>query len=68
MFYISSYFWDRATDVGIIKNADAINVNIKPSDFKSFGNRACSKPVAKLGAEFPAVRALTICYTECTCR
>ena len=56
VFYISSYFWDRATDVGVIKDPTAINVNIKPSDFRAFGNRACAKPIAQLGSEFPSVR------------
>jgi len=61
VFYISSYFWDRATDVGVIKDPDAINVNIKPSDFRAYGNRACAKPISQLGAEFPSVRQSIIC-------
>ncbi len=34
MFYISSYFWDRATDVGLIPDTKSISVVISPSDFR----------------------------------
>ena len=35
VFYISSYFWDRATDVGLIPDDKSISVVISPSDFRS---------------------------------
>ena len=55
VFYISSYFWDRATDIGIIKDSRAISVSVKPSDFRLHGEKACASPVADLGQTFPAV-------------
>ena len=56
VFYISSYFWDRATDIGIIRDSAAISVSVKPSDFRLHGESACSTPVAGLGHKFPAVQ------------
>ena len=56
VFYISSYFWDRATNIGIIKDAAAISVTLKPSDFRTHGEAACASPIAGLGEMFPAVR------------
>ena len=37
VFYISSYFWDRATDVGLIPDDKTISVVVKPSAFRKVG-------------------------------
>lgn len=42
VFYISSYFWDRATDVGLIPDDKSISVVISPSDFRSAVVQRCS--------------------------
>lgn len=39
VFYISSYFWDRATDVGLIPDDKSISVIISPSDFRLLSQR-----------------------------
>jgi hypothetical protein len=57
-FYVSSYFWDRATDAGIIGEKDAITWTLKPNDFSAAGERACASNVASLALSFPDVRTL----------
>ena len=56
-FYVSSYFWDRAADAGIIGEKSAIAWSLKPDDFSSAATSACSSSVAALGSAFPHVRA-----------
>lgn len=56
VFYISSYFWDRAQDVGLIPDDKTISVVIKPAVFRTHGDRACKTPMQHLPTEFPAVR------------
>ena len=55
-FYVSSYFWDRAADAGIIGEKKAITWTLKPDDFKAAATKACSATVATLSAAFPNVR------------
>ena len=52
---MSSYFWDRATDAGIITDETAITWELRPSDMKAAGERACSTPLAQLTTAFPKV-------------
>ncbi len=56
-FYVSSYFWDRATDAGIIGEKTAITWVLKPNDFSTAASKACSSNVAGLTANFPNVSA-----------
>ena len=55
-FYVSSYFWDRATDAGIIGDKAAITWTLKPNDFSAAANKACASSVAGLASSFPDVR------------
>ena len=55
-FYVSSYFWDRATDAEIISDENAITWDLKPGDFINAANKACGSAVSGLGAIFPKVR------------
>jgi hypothetical protein len=55
-FYVSSYFWDRATDAGIIREQDAIMWDLKPADLVTAATLACSTPIVGLAALFPKVR------------
>lgn len=57
-FYVSSYFWDRATDAGIIADEGAITWTLKPSDLSAAGEKACSTPVARVPDLFPKARFL----------
>ena len=54
-FYVSSYFWDRATDAGIITDENAISWVLKPADLIQAATKACATPLAQLGEEFPRV-------------
>lgn len=54
-FYVSSYFWDRATDAGIIREQDAIMWDLKPADLVTAATLACSTPIVGLAALFPKV-------------
>ena len=54
-FYVSSYFWDRATDAGIIGEKDAITWTLKPTDFSAAAKKACASNVAGLASSFPDV-------------
>lgn len=54
-FYVSSYFWDRATDAGIITDENALTWDLKPSDLIDAATKACGTPVSGLAAAFPQV-------------
>lgn len=54
-FYVSSYFWDRATDAGIITDENALTWDLKPADMIAAANKACDSPVSGLSAVFPNV-------------
>ena len=54
-FYVSSYFWDRATDAGIIGQKAAITWTLKPNDFSAAASKACASSVAGLAVSFPDV-------------
>ena len=58
-FYVSSYFWDRATDAGIIGEKEAITWTLKPNDFSVKATKACASSVAGLASSFPDVSAPT---------
>eukprot|EP00884_Botryococcus_braunii_P017771 jgi/Botrbrau1/4678/Bobra.33_2s0041.1 len=54
-FYISSYFWDRATDVGIISKEGATTWTVTPKRLSEVGNKACTSPASMLASLFPKV-------------
>lgn len=62
---MSSYFWDRATDAGIIGDKAAITWTLKPNDFSAAAAKACSSSVATLHHHFPNVcgPAPSVCWT-----
>lgn len=75
VYYVSSYFWDRAVDSGIISDAAAISWKTSPKDFAAKGAAACGKEVKVLSQEFKLVREehapyfcldLSYCYTVLT--
>ena len=63
-FYVSSYFWDRATDAGIITDENALTWDLKPSDLVAAANKACDSAVSELSAAFPNVRPLIFTRTS----
>ena len=52
---MSSYFWDRATDAGIITDETAITWDLRPADLIKAATKACATPVSGLAAAFPKV-------------
>lgn len=56
VFYISSYFWDRATDAGLIVDANINQQDVTPKEFGSLAAKACSSKLDDLGAAFPSVK------------
>jgi len=42
-YYVSSYFWDRAVDAGIVEDASAIEWATSPADFARRAAAACGK-------------------------
>ncbi|GAX84844.1 hypothetical protein CEUSTIGMA_g12265.t1 [Chlamydomonas eustigma] len=47
-YYISSYFWDRARDTGIIANPKATSFTTKVQDFSTHAQKACSSEMSTL--------------------
>ena len=64
-FYVSSYFWDRATDAGIIADETAITWDLKPADLIKAATKACATPVSGLAAAFPKVRGSPPAHPGC---
>ena len=52
-FVVSSYFWDRAAQAGLLEPG-AITAKAAPSAFFAAAKRACAAPVGGLAAAFPA--------------
>lgn len=57
-FYVSSYFWDRATDAGIIADEGAITWTLKPDDLGAAAQKACAASAAKVADLFPKARPM----------
>lgn len=74
-FYVSSYFWDRAIDSGIIADKQAISFQITPKEFAKHASVVCGSPLDKVKQLYPSVTAehhpyfcldLTYCNTLLT--
>ncbi|KAG0599291.1 hypothetical protein M758_12G140900 [Ceratodon purpureus] len=52
---VASYFFDRALDAGIIKDAEALEAEVKPSDYEDAAKKICSLSVGELATEYPHV-------------
>lgn len=61
-FFVSSYFFDRALDAGIIKDGKATSFATSPAAFKDAAHKACSTPLDKLGSAFPAADSAVLQY------
>lgn len=56
VFYVSSYFWDRAADAGLVNDDKAIQAKVHPGQFGRAAEKACPLDVAALEASFPRVQ------------
>ncbi|KAI8468567.1 MAG: nucleoside phosphatase family-domain-containing protein [Monoraphidium minutum] len=63
VYYISSYFWDRAEDAGIISDPDAFEWATTPSAFAEQAKKVCGKQPADVMANYPVkpFRATMFC-------
>ena len=57
-FYVSSYFWDRATEAGVIADKNAVTWELKIADVKAAGEKACSTTMSALSTLFPLVSSI----------
>ena len=54
--FVASFFFDRALEAGIVKDADAAEAEVKPSDFEDAAKKICSRSLAELAMEYPNVQ------------
>ena len=54
-FYVSSYFWDRATEAGIITDPKAVTWDMKIKDVRTAGDKACTSKLSAINTLFPLV-------------
>lgn len=75
IYYVSSYFWDRAQDSGIISKDDAIDWKVSPNDFANKAREVCGKNLEDITKLYPAVKSdaapyfcldLSFCHTLLT--
>lgn len=52
VYYISSYFWDRAIDSGIIHDPDANSWPTTPGAFKRRAVAVCGRPIAEIQKKY----------------
>ncbi|GLC70971.1 hypothetical protein PLESTF_001056400 [Pleodorina starrii] len=55
-YYVSSYFWDRASETGIIKDADAIMWPTSPKEFKAKAAEVCGLSADGVAKAYPKVQ------------
>ena len=55
--YVSSYFWDRAVDAGLVTDVAASVASVKPADWRRAGEAACAPHTDAVKAAFPAAPA-----------
>lgn len=57
--FVASFFFDRALEAGIVKDADAAEAEVRPSEFEAAAKKICTLSIAELGEVFPNVAADT---------
>mmetsp|Transcript_4097 Transcript_4097/g.9548 ORF Transcript_4097/g.9548 Transcript_4097/m.9548 type:complete len:465 (+) Transcript_4097:52-1446(+) len=62
-YYVSSYFWDKGMETGIIADPKAITWTATPNDFAAQANKACSKAsLGDVGKAYPGLKPETTPY------
>lgn len=56
IFYVSSYFWDRAADAGLITEEDAAQAVVAPHHFERVAKKVCPMDVEDIETAFPRVQ------------
>lgn len=57
--FVASFFFDRAVEAGIVKDAEAAEAIVTPADFEEAAKKICSLSIAELGEAYPNVQADT---------
>ncbi|KIZ06578.1 hypothetical protein MNEG_1382, partial [Monoraphidium neglectum] len=74
VYYVSSYFWDRALDSGIITDKSAIEFKTTPGEFAKRATAVCGKDAAEVAKQYSLQEAhapyfcldLSFCHTVLT--
>ena len=56
VFYVSSYFWDRAADAGLVNDDTSIQAKVQPGHFGKAAEKACPLDLESLEQTFPRVQ------------
>lgn len=56
IFYVSSYFWDRAADAGLLDDDKAIEAKIAPKHFRVHAEDACELDVESIRETYPRIQ------------
>lgn len=56
VFYVSSYFWDRAADAGLVNDEKSIQAKVQAGHFGKAAEKACPLDVTSLEKTFPRVQ------------
>ncbi|KAG0556087.1 hypothetical protein M758_12G141200 [Ceratodon purpureus] len=57
--FVASFFFDRAVEAGIVKDADAAEAVVKPSDFEEAAKKICGLSTGELADEYSNVQVDT---------
>ncbi|KAJ7530735.1 hypothetical protein O6H91_14G016700 [Diphasiastrum complanatum] len=52
---VASFFFDRAVEVGLIKDPDVLAAKVKASDFERLGKAVCETSLTDMSKKFPRV-------------
>ena len=55
-FYVSSYFWDRAADAGLLNDETATEMTVAPKHFKDHAQEACELDVEDVRKTYPRIQ------------
>ncbi|KAI8471404.1 MAG: nucleoside phosphatase GDA1/CD39 [Monoraphidium minutum] len=74
VYYVSSYFWDRALDAGIIPDKHAIEFRTSPGEFAKRAAAVCGKDASEVAKQYALAEAsapyfcldLSFCHTVLT--
>ncbi|KAI8110376.1 hypothetical protein M9435_002051 [Picochlorum sp. BPE23] len=56
IFYVSSYFWDRAADAGLLDDDKATQAVVSPKHFKDHAEEACDMDVKSVKKTYPRIQ------------
>eukprot|EP00897_Mesotaenium_endlicherianum_P008406 jgi/Mesen1/7594/ME000395S06750 len=60
--YVASYFFDRASQLGVIPDGNAAYVEVKPAKFSEVAVKVCSTPLDEVVRDYPLVDKMDAAY------